>query len=37
MEDGVKRPQPDLSFDDLYKQAGDSVPVLEKNAQNLLD
>jgi len=37
MGDGVKRPQPDLSFDDLYKQAENSVPILEKNAQNLLD
>lgn len=37
MGDGVKRPQPDLSFDDLYKQAEASVPVLEKSAHNLLD
>ncbi len=37
MGDGVKRPQPDLSFDDLYKQAESSVPVLEKSAHDFLN
>lgn len=36
MGDGVKKPQPDLSFDDLYKQAEASVPVLEKSTHDLL-
>lgn len=37
MGDGVKRPQPDLSFDDLYKQAESSVPVLEKSTHDFLN
>lgn len=37
MGDGIRRPQPDLSFDDLYKQAESSVPVLEKSAQDFLN
>ncbi len=37
MGEGVKRPQPDLSFDDLHKQAQESMPLLERSAQNLLD
>ncbi len=37
MSDGIKKPQPNLSFDDLHKQAVASVPVLESSAQNLLD
>ena len=37
MGDGIKRPQPDLSFDELYQQAQTSVPVLENTGQSILD
>lgn len=37
MGEGIKRPQPDLSFDDLHKQARESMPLLERSAQDLLD
>lgn len=37
MGDGIKRPQPDLSFDELYQQAQASAPVLESTGQSVLD
>jgi hypothetical protein len=37
MEGGIKRPQPDLSFDELYKQAQASAPMLENIGQSILD
>ncbi|SFF21144.1 hypothetical protein [Nitrosomonas sp. Nm166] len=37
MEDGIKRPQPDLSFDELYKQAQASALMLENVGQSILD
>lgn len=37
MGDGIKRPQPDLSFDELYQQAQASAPVLENTGQSILD
>ncbi|PTN12502.1 RelA/SpoT domain-containing protein [Nitrosomonas aestuarii] len=37
MGDGIKRPQPDLSFDELYQQAQASAPVLENTGQSVLD
>lgn len=37
MGEGVGQFQPDLSFDDLYKQAESSMPVLQNTAQDLLD
>ncbi|MEZ5814404.1 MAG: hypothetical protein R3E13_06760 [Alphaproteobacteria bacterium] len=37
MGDGIKRPQPDLPFDELYQQAQASAPVLENTGQSILD
>ncbi|MBL8496804.1 hypothetical protein ABF87_09160 [Nitrosomonas sp. JL21] len=37
MEGGIKRHQPDLSFDELYKQAQVSAPMLENIGQSILD
>lgn len=37
MGDGIKRPQPDLPFDELYQQAQASAPVLENTGQSILN